>query len=64
MSATTSPRGWELLLIMVGALAVMAGMTAAYVTHEHAWRYLVSAGGFVQLVGWVRHLKHRNGGDR
>jgi hypothetical protein len=64
MSATTSPRGGELLLIVVGALAAMAGTWAAYVTHEHAWRYLAAVGGFVQLVGWVRHLKRRNGGAR
>jgi hypothetical protein len=64
MSATSSPRGWELLLIVAGALAAMAGTTAAFVTHEHAWRYLVSAGAFVQVIGWVRYIKRRNGGAR
>ena len=64
MNTTSSPRGWELLLIMAGALAAMTGTTAAYVTHEHAWRYLVVAGGFVQCVGWIRYGWRRNGGVR
>ena len=64
MNRSSSPRGWELLLIMVGALAAMAGTTAAYVTHEHAWRYLAAVGAFVQVIGWVWHLKRRNGGAR
>ncbi|MFI0510613.1 hypothetical protein ACH3Y9_11580 [Streptomyces sp. WSLK1-5] len=64
MNTTPSPRGWELLLIMVGALAAMTGTTAAYVTHEHAWRYLVVAGCFVQVAGWLRHGRRRNSGAR
>jgi hypothetical protein len=64
MNRSSSPRGCDLLLIMVGALAAMTGTTAAYVTHEQAWRYLAAAGCFVQLVGWVRHSRRRNGGAR
>ncbi|MCI3240194.1 MULTISPECIES: hypothetical protein [Streptomyces] len=64
MSATPSPRGWELLLVMAGALAAMTGTTAAYVTHDHVWRYLVVAGCFVQCIGWVRHGCRQRGGAR
>ena len=35
MSATPSPRGWALLLVLAGALAAVTGTTAAYVTHDH-----------------------------
>jgi hypothetical protein len=59
-----SPQRWELLLIMAGALAAMTGTTAAYITHEHAWRYLVAAGCFVQVVGWARHGRRQRGGVR
>ena len=64
MNATSSPRGWELLLAMAGALAAMAGTTAAFVTHEHAWRYLVAAGCFAQFIGFVLHGRRLKGGAR
>ncbi|MFJ2001623.1 hypothetical protein [Streptomyces chartreusis] len=65
MSRNTSPapREWELLLIMAGALAAMAGTTAVFVTHEQAWRYLIAAGCLMQFLGWVRRGR-RNGGGR
>ncbi|MFJ9754196.1 hypothetical protein [Streptomyces sp. NPDC101149] len=62
MSANTSPRGWALLLVMAGALAAMAGTTALFITHEHAWRYLVAAGCLAQCLGWLRHGARRRGG--
>ncbi|MET8958155.1 hypothetical protein ABZX69_01450 [Streptomyces sp. NPDC004074] len=62
MRDTTTARGWPLLLVMAGALAAMAGTTALFITHEHAWRYLVAAGCFVQCIGWVRHGAQRRGG--
>ncbi|MFJ4202182.1 hypothetical protein ACIP2Y_21465 [Streptomyces sviceus] len=64
MTSNPSPRGWELLLVMAGALAAMAGTTAAFITHEHAWRYLITAGCFVQVIGWVRHGRRLRGGAR
>ena len=64
MTSTPSPRGWELLLVMAGALAAMAGTTAVFVTHEQAWRYLVAAGCFAQFIGWVRHGRRLRGGAR
>ncbi|MEU7963713.1 hypothetical protein AB0D09_09630 [Streptomyces sp. NPDC049097] len=64
MKDTTSPRGWPLLLVMAGALAAMTGTTALFITHEHAWRYLVAAGCLVQFLGWMRHSARRRGGVR
>ncbi|KUN64835.1 hypothetical protein AQJ46_27295 [Streptomyces canus] len=64
MTTTPSPRGWELLFVMAGALAAMAGTTAAFVTHEQAWRYLIAAGCFAQFLGWVRHGRRLRGGAR
>jgi hypothetical protein len=64
MNATPSPRGWELLLAMAGALASMAGTTAAFVTHEDAWRYLVAAGCLAQSLGWTLHGRRLRGGAR
>jgi hypothetical protein len=64
MTSNSSPRGWELLFVMAGALAAMAGTTAVFVTHEQAWRYLVAAGCFVQVIGWVRHGRRLRGGAR
>ncbi|MGW0419631.1 hypothetical protein [Streptomyces sp. NPDC003015] len=64
MTSTPSPHGWELLLVMAGALAAMAGTTAAFVTHEHAWRYLVVAGCVGQFIGFVLHGRRLRGGAR
>ncbi|MGW0163814.1 hypothetical protein ACWDWT_01295 [Streptomyces sp. NPDC003343] len=64
MRDKTSPRGWPLLLVMAGALAAMAGTTALFITHEHAWRYLVAAGCLAQCLGWIRHGARRGGGVR
>ena len=36
----------------------MAGTTAAFVTHEDAWRYLVAAGCLAQSLGWTLHGRH------
>ncbi|MFF4034866.1 hypothetical protein ACFYZ2_34850 [Streptomyces sviceus] len=64
MKATASPRGWELLLAMAGALAAMAGTTAAFVTHDHAWRYLIAVGCLAQFIGWTLHGRRLRGGAR
>ncbi|MFF7544222.1 hypothetical protein ACFZCU_11400 [Streptomyces canus] len=64
MRPNSSPRGWELLFVMAGALAAMTGATAVFVTHEDVWRYLVAAGCFVQVIGWVRHGRRLRGGAR
>ncbi|MCX4858987.1 hypothetical protein [Streptomyces canus] len=64
MTSKSSPHGWELLLAMAGALAAMAGTTAAFVTHEHAWRYLIAAGCFAQFLGWVQYSRRLRGGAR
>ena len=53
-----------LLLVTAGALAVMAGTTGLFVTHEDAWRYLIAAGCFAQFLGWVRHGRRLRGGAR
>ncbi|MET8964071.1 hypothetical protein ABZX69_32150 [Streptomyces sp. NPDC004074] len=62
MRDSKTPPRWPLLLVMAGALAAMAGTTALFITHEHAWRYLVAAGCLVQCIGWVRHGSRRRGG--
>ncbi|MFD5736530.1 hypothetical protein ACFWIY_27530 [Streptomyces sioyaensis] len=64
MSTNTSPRRWALLLVMAGVLAAMTGTTAAFVTHEHAWRLLVAAGCFVHFIGLVLYSRRRTGGAR
>lgn len=64
MTSAPSPRRGWLLLVMAGALVAMAGTTAAFVTHEDAWRYLVAAGCFAQVLGWVRHGRRLRGGAR
>ncbi|WP_328639602.1 hypothetical protein [Streptomyces canus] len=64
MRPKSSPRGCELLFVMAGALAAMAGTTAVFITHEQAWRYLLAAGCFVQMIGWVRHGRRLRGGAR
>lgn len=64
MTCTPSPRRGWLLLVMAGALAAMAGATAAYLTHEAAWRYLFAAGCFAQCIGWTLHGRCLRGGAR
>ncbi|MCM1975325.1 hypothetical protein [Streptomyces sp. G1] len=63
MRANTSPTGLALLLIVVGLLVSFTSITAAFVTPEHIWRYLIAGGCFVQFTGWVVHGR-RNGGGR
>ncbi|MFF7561104.1 hypothetical protein ACFZB4_14105 [Streptomyces pseudovenezuelae] len=64
MNPTSSPRRGWLLLVMAGALAAIAGTTAAYLTREHAWRYLVAAGCLAQFLGWTLHGRRQRGGAR
>jgi hypothetical protein len=64
MTSNSSPRREWLLFVMAGALTAMAGTTAAFVTHDHVWRYLVAAGCFAQFLGWVRHGRRLRGGAR
>jgi hypothetical protein len=64
MTSTSSRRRGWLLLVMAGALAAMTGTTAAYLTHEHAWRYLVAAGCLAQFLGWTLHGRRQRGGAR
>ncbi|MFC8090774.1 hypothetical protein [Streptomyces sp. NPDC057301] len=63
MRTNTSPTGLALLLIVVGLLVSFTSITAAFVTHEDVWRYLIAGGCFVQFLGWVVHGR-RNGGRR
>ncbi|MFJ2828572.1 hypothetical protein ACIPC1_13510 [Streptomyces sp. NPDC087263] len=62
MSATTSPKSLALLLITLGLLASITATVAAIVTHEQAWRYAISLGCLLQLVGWVLHGRQLRGG--
>ncbi|MEU0948490.1 hypothetical protein ABZ379_38305 [Streptomyces canus] len=64
MTSTASPRRGWLLLVMAGALAAMAGTTAAYLTHSDTWRYLVAAGCLTQFLGWTLHSRRQRGGAR
>ncbi|MFJ7075595.1 hypothetical protein [Streptomyces sp. NPDC098781] len=63
MRANTSPTGLALLLIVVGLLLSFTSITAAFVTDERVWRYLIAGGCFVQFLGWFVH-GGRNGGRR
>ncbi|MEU9655321.1 hypothetical protein [Streptomyces chartreusis] len=63
MRANTSPTGLALLLIVVGLLVSFTSVTAAFVTDERVWRYLIAAGCLMQFLGWVRRGR-RNGGGR
>ncbi|MGW6795127.1 hypothetical protein [Streptomyces chartreusis] len=63
MRANTYPTGLALVLILVGLLISFTSVTAAFVTHEAVWRYLIAGGCFVQFLGWVGHGR-RNGGRR
>jgi hypothetical protein len=67
MRSNTSPRGWALVLIVLGILATVACLILAPVTDVSALRYGVAGGSFVQFLGWVRHgryLRHLRGGAR
>ncbi|MFJ7075177.1 hypothetical protein [Streptomyces sp. NPDC098781] len=63
MRANTSPTGLALLLILAGLLLSFTSITAAFVTDEPIWRYLIAGGCFVQFLGWVGN-GGRNGGRR
>ncbi|SED00919.1 hypothetical protein [Streptomyces sp. PAN_FS17] len=64
MRANTSPTGLALLLIVVGLLLSFTSITAAFVTDERVWRYLIAAGCFMQFLGWMRHGARSRGGAR
>ncbi|MEU9055679.1 hypothetical protein AB0D37_35705 [Streptomyces sp. NPDC048384] len=61
MRANTSPTGLALLLIVVGLLLSFTSITAAFVTDEPIWRYLIAGGCFVQFLGWVVHGRRSRG---
>ncbi|MFE0358978.1 hypothetical protein ACFW2I_36700 [Streptomyces nigra] len=61
MRANASPTGWALLLIVGGLLLSFTSVTAAFVTREPVWHYLIPGGCFVQLLGWAVH-RGRSGG--
>ncbi|MFD0304686.1 hypothetical protein [Streptomyces sp. NPDC127119] len=57
MSAdSSSPRGVALVLIVAGALVMVAATIALLMTHEPLMRFVVAAGGAVQIPGWLLHL--------
>ncbi|MER6132621.1 hypothetical protein [Streptomyces sp. NPDC001815] len=63
MNTTPSPQGFALVLIMLGALVMMAAAVGVFVTHEQAWRLVIAAGGTVQVAGWLLHGRRlRQGG--
>ncbi|MEU9056620.1 hypothetical protein AB0D37_40585 [Streptomyces sp. NPDC048384] len=64
MRTNTSPTGLALLLIVAGLLISFTSITAAFVTHEHVWRYLIAGGCFVQFTGWLVHGARHRGGAR
>lgn len=63
MRANTAPSGLALLLIVVGLLLSFTSTTAAFITDESIWHYLIAGGCFVQFLGWMVHGR-RNGGGR
>ncbi|WP_329573864.1 hypothetical protein [Streptomyces sp. NBC_01361] len=67
MNRQSSPQGLALVLILAGALTMMAAAAVFVATGEHGWRLVIGGGGFVQFTGWVLHgrrLRHRRGGAR
>ncbi|WP_432044067.1 hypothetical protein [Streptomyces cadmiisoli] len=64
MNPNNSPRRWPLLLVMAGVVVAMTATTAAFVTHDPEWRYVLAAGGIAQILGWTLHGSRRSGGDR
>ncbi|MGW4442312.1 hypothetical protein [Streptomyces sp. NPDC004682] len=64
MTPNPAPHGWPLLLVMVGIVTAMTGTTAAFLTHESHWRYLLAAGCFLQFLGWILHTRRGKGGTR
>ncbi|MFY1677779.1 hypothetical protein [Streptomyces sp. WMMC905] len=63
MRASASPAGLALLLIVVGLMVCFTSVTAAFVTREPVWHYLITGGCVLQIVGWVAHGR-RNGSTR
>ena len=57
MSAAPSRQGFALVLIVSGALVMMAATVGLLVTHEPLLRFVVAAGGAVQVPGWLAHLR-------
>ncbi|MFH8467396.1 hypothetical protein [Streptomyces sp. NPDC017991] len=56
---SSSPRGLALVLIVAGALLMVIATVALLVTHEPLMRFVVAAGGAVQIPGWLLHLRPR-----
>ncbi|UPZ30015.1 hypothetical protein MUK60_20865 [Streptomyces sp. LRE541] len=57
MNATPSRQGVALVLIVSGALVMVAATVALLVTHEPFLRFVVAAGGAAQIPGWLLHLR-------
>lgn len=65
MSATPSPNGLALVLILLGSLAIMGATLGLLVAGEHAWRFVIAGAGAVQFAGWMLHgrlLRRLRGG--
>ncbi|MBV1939853.1 hypothetical protein KUF83_25275 [Streptomyces sp. BV286] len=62
MNTTSSPQGFALFLIVVGALVMMAATVGLLVTNEQAWRLVIAAGGTLQVAGWLLHGRRLRGG--
>jgi hypothetical protein len=57
MSRAPSRQGFALGLIVSGALLMMAATVALLVTHEPLMRFVVAAGGTVQIPGWLLRFR-------
>ncbi|MFJ8824448.1 hypothetical protein ACIREE_21995 [Streptomyces sp. NPDC102467] len=59
--------GLPLVLIVLGAMALILATTMPAVTGGHGWRWVTVGGSAVQFVGWVllgRRIAGSKGGTR
>ncbi|MFJ2584036.1 hypothetical protein [Streptomyces sp. NPDC087538] len=58
---SSSPRS-ALALVFAGIALAVTGSVLAFLTDEPSWRYLLTSGVLIQVIGWVRYIRDGRGG--
>lgn len=62
MSTNPSTQRRALVVVFVGIALAASGAGLASLLDEPSWRWLATGGVLVQVIGWVRYSRARQGG--
>lgn len=64
MSVNLTPERGALVVVFAGIALTLAGTGLASLLDEPSWRWLATGGVLVQVTGWIRYSRARQGGER